>query len=63
MLKLYVYGAERICPSCVSFPSSKETAFGSPMLFNRKYGKQVVVHYVDIYHPIDPEQALFAREY
>jgi disulfide oxidoreductase YuzD len=61
MIKVYVYGAEQVCPSCVSFPSSKETASWLTHALERKYGKVVDVQYVDIHAPIGEEQELFAK--
>ncbi|MXQ55488.1 DUF1462 family protein [Shimazuella alba] len=61
MIDLYVYGAEQICPSCVSFPSSQETASWLKHALNRKYGEQVAVHYVDIYSPVGEDQVNFAK--
>jgi disulfide oxidoreductase YuzD len=62
MVDLYVYGADQVCPSCVSFPSSKETASWLSHALERKYGKQVAVHYVDIYSPAGEEQVYFAKK-
>jgi disulfide oxidoreductase YuzD len=61
MVDLYVYGAEQVCPSCVSFPSSKETASWLTHALGRKYGSQIAVHYVDIYAPVGEEQVHFAK--
>ncbi len=62
MIKVYVYGAEQICPSCVSFPSSKETASWLEHALLRKYGQQIAVQYIDIYAPpAEASEASFAQ--
>jgi disulfide oxidoreductase YuzD len=61
MVEVYVYGAEQVCASCVTFPSSKETVSWLEHALNRKYGLQVVVHYVDIYAPVGETQAAFSQ--
>jgi disulfide oxidoreductase YuzD len=61
MVEVYVYGAEQVCASCVSFPSSKETTSWLEYALKRKYGKQAVVRYVDIYTPEGESQIAFAQ--
>ncbi|WP_062354644.1 YuzD family protein [Bacillus kwashiorkori] len=47
-----VYGAERICASCVNLPSSKETYEWLQAAITRKYPNQpFTLTYVDIDHP------------
>jgi disulfide oxidoreductase YuzD len=46
-VELHVYGTEEICASCVGLPSSRETASWLEAALARKYGEQVVVHYID----------------
>jgi disulfide oxidoreductase YuzD len=61
MIDIFVYGAEQICPSCVSFPSSKETASWLQHALTRKYGDKVAVHYIDIFAPQGEQHTNFAR--
>lgn len=61
MVEVYVYGADQVCSSCVAFPSSKETASWLKHALQRKYDKQVVVHYVDIYAPEGEDQKVFSK--
>ncbi|MFC7439702.1 YuzD family protein [Laceyella putida] len=58
---VFVYGAEQVCPSCVSLPSSKETASWLEAALKRKYGEQVDVCYVDIHQPVGEAEAAFAK--
>lgn len=62
MVEVYVYGAEEVCPSCIAFPSSKETASWLHHALQRKYGQQVIVRYVDLYSPTNEAQANFAQK-
>ncbi|AUS07927.1 disulfide oxidoreductase [Laceyella sacchari] len=61
-ITVFVYGAEQICPSCVNFPSAKETSSWLEAALKRKYGEQVDVRYVDIHEPVgSAETVAFAK--
>ncbi|GEL77889.1 YuzD family protein [Tenuibacillus multivorans] len=54
-IKLTVYGAEVLCPSCVNLPSSKEQYGWLQAAITRKYGENDVTYkYIDIFNP--PEE-------
>ncbi|MCS1351769.1 YuzD family protein [Mechercharimyces sp. CAU 1602] len=59
---LWVYGTEELCASCVNLPSSKETAVWLAAVLERRYGKQVQVHYVDFEEPQDEVQSKLATQ-
>ncbi|MBM7570936.1 YuzD family protein [Aquibacillus albus] len=49
-----VYGAEKLCASCVGAPSSKETYEWLQAAISRKFKEATVQYnYVDIYNPPD----------
>lgn len=51
-LEIFVYGAEQVCPSCVSLPSSKETCDWLEAAISRKFPSQpFTLTYVDIFNP------------
>lgn len=50
-MELTVYGTQAICASCTQAPPSKATAEWLEAALSRKYGKQIVVRYVDLYRP------------
>ena len=55
-VEIVVYGAEQLCPSCVNFPSSKETYEWLEAAVSRKYsGQPFKITYVDIYNPPNDE--------
>lgn len=60
-LEVFVYGTGIICASCVNAPSSEETASWLQSLFNRKYGEQIHVRYIDFQKPTNEEEKAFAR--
>ncbi|MGF7087735.1 disulfide oxidoreductase YuzD [Kroppenstedtia sanguinis] len=60
-VKVWVYGAEELCASCVNLPSSQETASWLSAALGRKYGDQVSIHHVDIHHPSGEEEQDFSR--
>lgn len=48
-VKITVYGAEQICPSCVGAPGSKETYEWLQAAISRKYNhSNIVYEYIDI---------------
>lgn len=51
VIEILVYGAEEVCSSCVTLPSSKETASWMEAALVRKYGAQVIIRYINIYAP------------
>ncbi|WP_318507648.1 DUF1462 family protein [Bacillus sp. T3] len=51
-LEIIVYGAEQVCSSCVSVPSSKETIEWLEAAISRKFPNQhFELSYVDIFNP------------
>jgi disulfide oxidoreductase YuzD len=51
-VKVTVYGAEQICPSCVGAPGSKDTYEWLQAAIGRKYGNEAIEYeYVDIFKP------------
>lgn len=60
---VFVYGAEQLCPSCVNFPSSKETYEWLEAAISRKYPNQLFdIHYIDIMNPPEDDvQKAFAE--
>jgi len=60
-LEVLVYGTGIICASCVNAPSSEDTASWLQSLFNRKYGNQIHVRYIDFQQPANDEEKKFAR--
>ena len=51
-LEIIVYGAEQVCSSCVSLPSSKETIEWLEAAISRKFPNQHFdLTYVDIFNP------------
>ncbi|MBA4493739.1 YuzD family protein [Paenactinomyces guangxiensis] len=61
VIEIDVYGAEQLCPSCVHFPSSRETADWLQAAIARKYGETIKVRYIDIYDPQGEKETAFAR--
>jgi disulfide oxidoreductase YuzD len=57
MVEIVVYGADQVCPSCVSFPPSKDTYEWLMAAISRKFPDQPFqLSYVDIFNPpIDDE--------
>ncbi len=52
IVEIVVYGAEQVCPSCVSLPSSKETYEWLDASISRKFPNQPFsLTYVDIFEP------------
>ena len=60
-LEVLVYGTGIVCASCLNAPSSEETASWLQSLFNRKYGEQIKVKYIDFQKPSNDEEKQFAR--
>lgn len=60
-LEVLVYGTGIICASCVNAPSSEETASWLQSLFNRRYGNQIHVRYIDFQKPDNVEEKAFAK--
>lgn len=60
-LEVLVYGTGIICSSCVNAPSSEETASWLHSLFQRKYGDQIHVRYVDFQRPANDEEKAVTR--
>ncbi|MBM4760732.1 YuzD family protein [Bacillus sp. B15-48] len=55
-IEIIVYGADQLCPSCVSLPSSKETYEWLEAAISRKYKNQPFsISYVDIFNPPNDE--------
>ncbi|CAM3779307.1 YuzD family protein [Mesobacillus zeae] len=55
-VEIVVYGAEQLCASCVSQPSSKETHEWLQAAIGRKYPNQpFTVTFVDIFNPSEEE--------
>lgn len=51
-LEIVIYGAEQVCPSCVTLPSSKETCGWLEAAISRKFPDQpFLITYVDIFNP------------
>lgn len=62
MVQILVYGAEQLCASCLSAPSSKETASWLDAALKRIYrNDQITVRYVDIYKPESDEEKAFSE--
>lgn len=57
-----VYGAEELCASCVNLPSSKETADWLYAALTRKFGTQIKIEYIDLYHPKNEREQRFASK-
>lgn len=58
MVEIVVYGAEQLCPSCVSLPSSKETFEWLEAAISRKFeGQRFIINYVDIHNPPSDEES------
>ncbi|RIW39098.1 DUF1462 family protein [Bacillus salacetis] len=54
-VEIVVYGAEKVCASCVNLPTSKETYEWLDAAIARKYPEQpFIIRYVDIFNP--PEE-------
>lgn len=52
IVEISIYGAERLCPSCVNLPSSKETFEWLQAAITRKYPNQPIqFSYIDLDHP------------
>lgn len=51
VVEVTVYGAQKLCPSCLNLPSSEETADWLEAALTRDYGDGVRVRYVDIDQP------------
>jgi len=60
-LEVLVYGTGIVCASCINAPSSEETAFWLQSLFDRKYGEQINVRYIDFQKPNNTEEKEIAR--
>ncbi|WP_339061212.1 DUF1462 family protein [Tepidibacillus marianensis] len=60
-LEVLLYGTGIVCASCVNAPSSEETASWLQSLFDRKYGEQIKVTYIDFQRPNNEEEKAFAR--
>lgn len=62
-IEIVLYGAETMCPSCVSSPSSKETFEWLEAAIARKFPNQPFkMTYVDIYQPHEePDKQTFAK--
>jgi disulfide oxidoreductase YuzD len=62
--KIFIYGAEQVCASCVNLPSSKETYEWLEAAISRKYPEQAFhIQYIDIYSPPEEEAIkLFATK-
>ncbi len=60
-LEIQVYGTGIICASCVNAPSSEETASWLQSLFDRKYGDQIHVKYIDFQKPTNEKAKEFAK--
>ena len=58
MVNLTVYGADKICPSCVNAPSSKETYEWLQAAVSRKFPNydQIQFLYVDIFQKANNKQ-------
>jgi disulfide oxidoreductase YuzD len=55
-VEIVVYGAEKVCASCVNLPTSKETYEWLDAAISRKFPEQpFTIRYVDIFNP--PEEA------
>ena len=51
-INIQVYGAEKICASCVNLPSSKDTCEWLEAALKRKFPNQPFsISYIDIYNP------------
>ena len=63
-LEIMLYGAEQLCPSCLTSPSSKETHEWLEAAIERKFPNQpFTITYVDIFNPpADPEKHEFAKK-
>lgn len=61
VIEILVYGAEEVCSSCVTLPSSKETASWIEAALDRKYGEQVNVRYINIYAPENEADQAFSK--
>ncbi|WP_421385516.1 YuzD family protein [Bacillus salacetis] len=56
-VEIIVYGAEKVCASCVNLPTSKETYEWLDAAIARKYPEQpFTIRYVDIFNPPDEEE-------
>lgn len=56
-LKVFVYGAEVLCPSCVNLPSTKDTCEWLEAALTRKFPQQPFhIEYVDIYQEHEDEE-------
>ncbi|MBM7554877.1 YuzD family protein [Thalassobacillus pellis] len=56
-VRLVVYGADQICPSCINSPGSKETYEWLQAAISRKYGEgSIIYEYVDIFNPPEDER-------
>ncbi|MGX2961478.1 YuzD family protein [Peribacillus sp. JNUCC 23] len=50
LIEIQVYGAERICASCVNLPSSKDTYEWLEAALSRKFpGQPFAITYIDIF--------------
>lgn len=63
LVKVTVYGADRICPSCINSPGSRETYEWLQAAISRKYGNPTIQYrYIDIFQPPeDKEQQEFVQ--
>ncbi len=63
-VEIVLYGAEKLCPSCVNLPSSKETFEWLEAAVARKFPEQPVrMTYVDIHQPpSEGDKFLFAKK-
>lgn len=56
-VEISVFGAERLCPSCVNLPSSKDTFEWLQAAITRKFPKQpITFSYFDIDHDEPPSE-------
>lgn len=66
-VEVVIYGAEKLCSTCLHLPSSEETASWLRAALARDYGEAVQVTYIDIDRPMDPSdpyvRGLLADEY
>ncbi|MGF2617641.1 DUF1462 family protein [Rossellomorea vietnamensis] len=55
--EIIVYGAEKVCASCVNLPTSKETYEWLDAAVTRKFPEQpFTIKYVDIFNPPEEEE-------